>query len=62
MERAREVGVPVVLVRHDTLSTVQAADQIFGKTSLQQPKKCARFFNMLQERFDFGRLYDMLDI
>lgn len=62
INRAREVGVPIVVVEPDTLATVQSLEQIFGKTSLYQPKKAARFFNILQERFDFGRFYQMLDI
>jgi BioD-like phosphotransacetylase family protein len=61
MNRAQELDVPIVLVKQDTLTTVRSVDQIFGKTSLHQPKKCARFFGILQERFDFARLYDMMN-
>ncbi len=62
VERAKQVGVPIIVVEPDTLTTVQSLEQIFGKTSLHQSKKVARFFNILQERFDFTRFYDMIGI
>ncbi|MBN1582468.1 MAG: phosphotransacetylase family protein [Anaerolineae bacterium] len=60
--RAKEVGVPIVVVEPDTLTTVQITEQIFGKTSLHQDKKVARFFNILQERFDIERFYNLVGI
>ncbi len=60
--RAQEVNVPVVVVEADTLTTVQSMEQIMGKTSLHEPQKAARFGNILQERFDFGRFYGMMSL
>ena len=62
LARATEVGVPVVVVEADTLTTVQSVEQIFGKTSLHQAKKVSRFFNILQERFDIERFYNLIGI
>ncbi|MBN1936055.1 MAG: phosphotransacetylase family protein [Anaerolineae bacterium] len=60
--RAQEVNVPIVVVEADTLSTVQVVEQVFGKTSLHEPQKLARFANILQERFDFERFYGMMGL
>ena len=60
--RAKEVRVPIVVVKPDTLTTVRVTEQIFGKTSLHQDKKVARFSNILQERFDLERFYDLVGI
>jgi len=43
-------------VKHDTMTTVQRAEEVFAKTRFHQPKKIQRFEHMLAERFDFGRL------
>lgn len=62
LSRAREVRVPIVVVEPDTLTTVRSAEQIFGRTFVRQPRKTAHFSTILQERFDFAQLYDMLDL
>ena len=60
--RAEEVGVPVILTKQDTLTTVEIIEQFFGKTRLHQEKKVQRFQEMLNERFDFDALYADLEL
>jgi hypothetical protein len=60
--RAEEVGVPVILTKQDTLTTVEIIEQFFGKTRLHQEKKVQRFQEMLNERFDFDTLYADLEL
>ncbi|MDH7489488.1 MAG: phosphotransacetylase family protein [Anaerolineae bacterium] len=60
--RAEEVGVPVILVNYDTLSTVEIIERFFGKTRFHQEKKLQRFAQMLEERFDFDELYRALGL
>jgi BioD-like phosphotransacetylase family protein len=60
--RAEEVGVPMILVRQDTLSTVEVIERFFGKTRFHQEKKVERFEEMLEDRFDYERLYAALDL
>ncbi len=60
--RAEEVGVPVILTKQDTLTTVEIIEQFFGKTRLHQEKKVQRFQEMLNERFDFDALYTDLKL
>jgi len=57
LDRAEEVGVPVILVKQDTLTAVEIIEQFFGKTRLHQERKVHRFERMLEERFDFDALY-----
>jgi BioD-like phosphotransacetylase family protein len=60
--RAEEVGVPMILVRHDTLSAVEVIERFFGKTRFHLEKKIQRFEEMLEDRFDFERLYAALGL
>jgi BioD-like phosphotransacetylase family protein len=60
--RAEEVGVPMILVRHDTLSAVEVIERFFGKTRFHLDRKVRRFEEMLQDRFDFEQLYAKLQL
>lgn len=62
LSRAEEAGVAVILVKHDTMTAVQRAEDVFGKTRFHQPKKIERFEHMLAQRFDFARLYRDLEL
>jgi BioD-like phosphotransacetylase family protein len=58
LRRAEETGVPVLLVRENTMETVEAIEQVFGKTRLGQTKKLERFEALMEEHFEFDRLYE----
>ncbi len=60
--RAEEVGVPMILVRQDTLTAVEVIERFFGKTRFHLDKKILRFEEMLEDRFDFERLYTALGL
>jgi BioD-like phosphotransacetylase family protein len=60
--RAEEVGVPMILVRQDTLTAVEVIERFFGKTRFHLEKKVRRFEEMLEDRFDFKRLYQALEL
>lgn len=62
LRRADEIGVPVLLVRKNTMETVDAIDDIFGKTRLGQIAKLEQFEGLLEEHFDFKRLYEGLGL
>jgi len=62
LERARSVNVPIILVKHDTLTTVEAIEGVFGKTRFHQKKKIDRFVRLMEGRFDFERLYQSLSL
>ena len=62
LRRAEECGVPVLLVRSNTLETVQAIEQVFGKTRLGQRAKLEEFEALLEKHFDFSRLNQVLGL
>ncbi len=62
LRRAEEIGVPVLLVRGNTMETVEAIEAVFGKTRLGQAAKLEQFEQLLAEHFDFGRLYEALGL
>jgi BioD-like phosphotransacetylase family protein len=60
--RAEELGVPLIIAKQDTLSAVEIIQQYFGKIRLHQPRKVERLEALLNERFDFARLYASLGL
>jgi len=62
LRRAEECGVPVLLVRGNTMEAVEAIEQVFGKTRLGQRAKLEQFEALLDEHFDFERLDDALGL
>ena len=60
--RARERGVPVLLVRGNTFETVEAIERIFGKTRLGQTAKLEQFEALLAECCDLDRLSQALGV
>lgn len=60
--RAEEVGVPMILVRQDTLTAVEVIERFFGKTRFHLEKKVQRFEEMLEDRFDYEHLYAALEL
>jgi uncharacterized protein len=62
IDRAEERQVPIILTADDTLTTVERAENIFGHIRFKQAAKIARFTSLLDQSFDFMRLYDELGI
>lgn len=60
--RAEELGVPMILVRHDTLTAVGIVERCSGRVRFHDVQKIARFEEMLQARFDYQALYQALHI
>lgn len=52
LSRAEELGVPMVLVALDTLSTVERLERMFGRVRLHDPAKAARIREMLTGSVD----------
>lgn len=62
LSRAEEVGVPMILVRHDTFTSVELVENYFGRSRFSQEKKVARFEELLNERFNFPLLRSSLGV
>jgi BioD-like phosphotransacetylase family protein len=62
VKQAEDFGVAVLLVRENTMETIEAIERIFGKTRLGQPDKLAEFESILADNMDFDRLYRHLEL
>lgn len=62
IDRAEDRQVPIIVVADDTLTTVERAEQVFGHIRFKQHGKIQRFTTLLDQGFDFGRLYDQLGL
>jgi BioD-like phosphotransacetylase family protein len=62
VKQAESFGVTILLVRENTMETVEAIERVFGKTRLGQPDKLAEFEALFAKHLDFDRLYQSLGI
>lgn len=62
VKQADEFGVAVLLVRPNTIATVETIERVFGKTRLGQAAKLERFEALLAEHVDLDRLYETLNL
>jgi BioD-like phosphotransacetylase family protein len=62
IKQAEEFNVAVLLVRTNTLETVEAIERIFGKTRLGQVAKLEQFEALLAKQVDIGRLYQVFGL
>jgi hypothetical protein len=62
IDRAEERRVPILAVPDDTLTTVERAEQLFGRVRFHEPAKMQRFTSLMDEHFDFERLYKALGV
>ena len=62
VKQAEEFGVSILLVRTNTMETIEAIDRIYGKTRLGQKSKLAQFQNLMEKHCDFKRLAQFLDL
>lgn len=62
LKQADQFGVPVLLVRENTMETIESIERIFGKTRLGQASKLAHYEKLLAEYADLKRLYQALGL
>ena len=62
LNRAEEVGVPVVSAKQDTLTAVEITEGCFGKTRFRHERKIQTFDRLLDEHFDFDALFASLGL
>jgi BioD-like phosphotransacetylase family protein len=62
VRQAEEFGVTIILVPSNTLETVEAIERLFGKTRLGHSAKLKQFQTLLNDKFDYTRLYSMLEL
>lgn len=59
---AAEMGVPMVLVKGDTLSTTEVVERTMGRIRLSSPKQVERLKRLVDEHIDLAALQDALGI
>jgi hypothetical protein len=62
LARAEEAGVAVMLAPQDTLAAIEIAESYFGRSRFQQRAKIDAFRQLMDQRFDFARLYKALEL
>lgn len=60
--RAEELGVPIILTAHDTMTVVERIETFFGKARFHQEEKVRHFQGLLKKHMDFERLYEGLGL
>lgn len=60
--KAEDQDVPVILTRHDTMTTVGLMEPYFGASRFHQARKIQRFEKLLERHMDFEGLYESLGL
>jgi len=59
---ANDQGIPILLVRTNTMETIEAVEKIFGKTRMGQEVKLEKFRELLTKHVEMARVYKSLGI
>lgn len=62
IKQAEEFGIAVLLVRTNTMETIEQIEKFFGKTRLGQTVKLKQFQSLMDEHLDKDRLYQSLGL
>ena len=62
LSRARQAGVPVVVVPGDTLETVERFESIMGRMSMREEGKLDYAVELMDQYIDYDRLFKKLGI
>ena len=62
IKQAEEFGIAVLLVRNNTMETIEQIEKFFGKTRLGQTTKLKQFQSLLDDHLDKDRLYQAIGL
>ncbi len=57
--RAEELGVPMILVKEDTLTTVSKLNEIMGRSGLHEPKKLDKIMQITRDTIDVDKIVSL---
>lgn len=60
--RAEIAGVPILVVKTDTLTTVERFESALGRTRIRGEKKLQRAIELMDQHFDYQRFYKKLGL
>ncbi len=62
ISRAREVGVPIISVHYDTLTTVEKLEAVLGRIRIREERKVQRARELLRDRLNYRRIVEKLGL
>jgi BioD-like phosphotransacetylase family protein len=62
VDRARQIGVPIILVMDDTLTAVEKMDDVLGGMRVRESKKIERAKELFEQNVDFDKLYGLIGL
>jgi len=62
LRSANDKGVPIILTKGDTTSTVSSIELALGKSRFNQKKKLLRLGEIMEQQFNFQALYERLGL
>ena len=62
VKQAEEFGVPVLLVRTNTMETVERIERTYGKTRLGNTAKLRAFQELMDKHFHYNKIYSTLGL
>lgn len=62
LRKAEDKGVPIILVKGDTATTVNSIELALGKSKFNQEKKLPRLSEVMERQFNFKALYKGLGL
>lgn len=57
VQQAESLNVPILLVKDNTMETVEAIESVYGKTRLGQPEKLETFIELMKQNVDLQAIY-----
>ncbi len=62
LSKAKISGVPVITVKHDTLTTVEKIESMLGKARIREDKKVERAIELMDDNFDYNGFYKSIGL
>jgi hypothetical protein len=62
LDKARSVGVPVLLVKEDTLTVVEKFENMLGKVRIRTTSKVERAKRLIRERVEFDFIQERMGL
>jgi BioD-like phosphotransacetylase family protein len=62
LKRAKQLGVPLLLAAHDTLTTVERIEQITGRLRVREAAKVARARTLFEKHVDMARVQALMGL
>lgn len=62
IHQAENLQVPILLVKDNTMETVETIERAYGKTRLQQPEKLETFVRLMEENVNYKTIFSNIGL